>query len=76
MEGKCLISKETITVEIQINMNRRMFEKGRISFEIYKKANDILLNKLTEQQRIDRISYNEMKPGDRYGTSQGQELAK
>ena len=49
-----------ITLKLQIALNRRMYDSGRISRDMYLKANDILLNRLTNCKDHAIIYLNDM----------------
>ena len=64
-----------VTIETQLFLNRRMYESGKISFNMFTQAQNILNSQLTEQQRIHRISLNEMKQGVEYGLTKDSQPA-
>ena len=37
-----------ITLKLQMSLNKRMFETGRIPYALYSKANEVLSGKLTD----------------------------
>lgn len=40
-------SFDSVTIKLQITLNKRMYGAGRISYDTYSKVNDILQAKLT-----------------------------
>ena len=38
---------DRITVTLQIALNKRMYEAGRIDYDTYSRANEILISRLT-----------------------------
>jgi hypothetical protein len=48
-----------ITIKLQMGLNQKMYANGKISYDMYSKANEILISRLTESERCDIISLNE-----------------
>ena len=57
MEGN--MQYDTITLKLQMRLNKRMYETGGISHNMYAKANEALLARLTDSHGT---SYNDTNP--------------
>jgi len=53
-------SLNPITIKLQMGLNQRMYDKGKISYDMYSQTNDILISRLTQAERCDIITLNEM----------------
>jgi hypothetical protein len=51
----------SIITEIQLKLNKTLYDNGNISEEMYNKAKDTLLSQLTKSTNIAMISNNEMQ---------------
>jgi hypothetical protein len=54
-------SNNPITIKLQISLNRRMYERAKISYNTYSKTNEILISRLTSSEEYSIITHNEMK---------------
>jgi len=50
----------TITINLQIALNKKMHEAGHISYKTYSKTNEILISRLTNCNKGDIIIHSEM----------------
>ena len=48
-------------INLQIGLNRKMYESGKISHDMYSKTNEILLSRLTNAEDCDIITLNDVK---------------
>ena len=48
-----------VTIKLQMGLNQRMYDAGKISYEIFSKANEILISRLQLCSDCDIISLNE-----------------
>jgi hypothetical protein len=45
------MSREEVVIELQRKLNSRFYREGKISFELYRAADEVLLSRLTTQQQ-------------------------
>lgn len=48
-----MCSFETIIIELQIQLNRDIYEMGKITYEMYQKVNELLMQKLAKSNKTD-----------------------
>lgn len=51
--------RELATVQLQIDLNKRIYEKKAISYHVFSKANDLLQTKLSQLQNRDETLLDE-----------------
>ena len=51
---------DDIKIHLQIGLNKRMYEIGKIPYEMYSKANEILISRLQSRGKCDIITSEEM----------------
>jgi len=51
-----------VTIKLQMGLNQRMYDNGKIPYDLYSKTNEILISRLTNAERCDTISLSESKP--------------
>jgi len=52
-----------VTIKLQMGLNRRMYETGKIPYDLYSKTNEILIGRLTNAEEHDIITLNEPQSG-------------
>lgn len=50
---------ELAAIKIQIALNRRMYDRKKISYNMYSRVNDILISRLTVSEERDTIIHSE-----------------
>ena len=48
-----------VKIKLQIGLNQRLYDSGKISYDMYSKANEILISRLTQSKNCDIITLNE-----------------
>jgi|GEM_PF-3081948 len=52
-------SIDTAKIKLQMGLNKRMYESGKITYKMYSRANEILISRLTSCEERDIIVLNE-----------------
>ena len=53
--------KDLTTIKLQMALNRKMYEQGCVPYDVYERAKEILICKLTSANEYDIINHSEGK---------------
>ena len=51
----------TVTIKLQMGLNQKMYDIGNISYDMFSKANEILISRLQSCEECDIITLSEKK---------------